>query len=126
LQVQVHNFTERLRAGADEYKLLYRKYITLERLLVKSTHPTTLSDETGLNEEALVSLLRNSYELQQQDHQQQQLNEHKEEIRHNETSVTQTQMGNSDEIRECPMCYWEFPSYLTLEHKREHIEAHFD
>ena len=31
-----------------------------------------------------------------------------------------------DEVRQCPMCYWEFPVHLTLDGKKEHIEHHFE
>ena len=68
-------------AGADEYKALYRKYVSLERTLAKSyrsnsasskLNSKTLSDETGPNEEPLVSLFRNSYEFQQEDEEEKQ------------------------------------------------------
>jgi chromosome segregation ATPase len=119
-QGKVHELTERLLAGADEYKSLYRKYAALERMIAKAnqqnqSNPTTLSNETGLNEEALVKLLRNSYELQQ-----------KEEKDDEEKNIITAQHSLVDEeIRECPMCYWEFPHHLTLEAKNEHIENHF-
>ncbi|CAF1054697.1 unnamed protein product [Rotaria sordida] len=129
LERKVQDLTERLLAGADEYKALYRKYAALERMIGKTnrqnssilkSNPTTLSNETGLNEEALVNLLRNSYELQQQDQQQ---NIHEEE---NKTIIPQSEKSDvNEEIRECPMCYWEFPKHLTLENKKEHIENHF-
>jgi len=119
LQRQNQELTDRLSAGADEYKSLYRKYAALLRMNANANHqnksnPTTLSNETGLNEEALVTLLRISYELQQQEG-------------HEENEPTSTS-GNSivdEEIRECPMCYWEFPKHLSLENKKEHIENHF-
>lgn len=106
---------------------------------VSKPNPTTLSNETGLNEEALVSLLRNSYELQQQ--QQVGANaeargdnltvpakrneeEEEEERKTHEKKVTTS--NDNQEVRECPMCYWEFPNHLTLDSKKQHIEAHFD
>jgi len=136
LQGTVQELTDRLSAGADEYKALYRKYAALERMITKANHqppplpksnPTTLSNETGLNEEALVTLLRNSYELQQQDQQQKPREEEEDDDDYDEekkTTTTQTSAVN-EEIRECPMCYWEFPKHLTLEDKKEHIENHF-
>jgi TATA-binding protein-associated factor Taf7 len=90
----------------------------------KPNNPTTLSNETGLNEEALVTLLRNSYELQQQETQEEEDDEEEEEEEDNEEKKNQTSVVN-EEIRECPMCYWEFPKHLTLENKKEHIENHF-
>ncbi len=103
-----------------------------QSLSVPKTNPTTLSNETGLNEEALVTLLRNSYELQQQDQQQKAQEEEEEEERQEkdddeeekETVPSPTSVVN-EEIRECPMCYWEFPKHLTLENKKQHIENHF-
>jgi len=139
LQRKNQDLTERLLAGADEYKTLYRKYAALERMIVtvnrqtpllQKTNPTTLSNETGLNEEALVTLLRNSYEIQQQDQQQKAEEEEEEECDDDEEEEEKkiTTSGSSvvnEEIRECPMCYWEFPKHLSLETKKEHIENHF-
>jgi len=137
LQCKVQDLTERLLAGADEYKILYRKYAALERMIVKAncqgssshkTNPTTLSNETGLNEEALVTLLRNSYELQQQDRQQKTEQEEEaddDEDDEEERKTTSQSPPVNEEIRECPMCYWEFPTHLTLENKKDHIENHF-
>ena len=99
--------------------------MALERTLVRSaaaapkSNPTTLSVETGLNEDALVSLLRSSYELQQQD-QQQKVEEEQKHVNAPAASPVQQEIG------ECPMCYWEFPAHHTLENKKEHIEAHFN
>jgi hypothetical protein len=95
----------------------------------KPNNPTTLSNETGLNEEALVTLLRNSYELQQQETQEEEEEEEddddeEEDNEEKKIPTSQTSVVN-EEIRECPMCYWEFPKHLTLENKKEHIENHF-
>jgi hypothetical protein len=136
LQRKAQELTDRLLVGADEYKSLYRKYVALERMIVKANqqtkpnNPTTLSNETGLNEEALVTLLRNSYELQQQEIQEdeQEQDEDEDEEEEEEEKKTEITTQNSivnEEIRECPMCYWEFPKHLTLENKKEHIENHF-
>jgi hypothetical protein len=94
-------------------------------MIVKTNkpNPTTLSNETGLNEEALVTLLRNSYELQQQETQEDDDDDDNDE-EEKKIITSQTSVGN-EEIRECPMCYWEFPKHLTLENKKEHIENHF-
>jgi chromosome segregation ATPase len=134
LQRKVQELTDRLSIGADEYKSLYRKYAALERMIVKAnqqtkSNPTTLSNETGLNEEALVTLLRNSYELQQQETQEEEEEEEEEDNEEKKiitTTTTSSQNSvDNQEIRECPMCYWEFPKHLTLENKKEHIENHF-
>lgn len=149
LQNKNQELTERLLAGADEYKTLYRKKAALERMIMPGNHqcpstvpksnPTTLSNETGLNEEALVTLLRTSYELQQQDRQQKARTEEEDQQeedadeeeqepeRDEATSTATTQATTStEEIRECPMCYWEFPKDFTLEKKKDHIENHFN
>lgn len=111
--------------GSDEYKVLYRKFHAAEQMLnklrqpVQHQNPTSLSNETGLNEEALVSLLQSSYQIQQQE----QLIVQKEEEKKPEADHHPQPNG---EIRECPMCYWEFPIHMTLENKKDHIEAHFD
>ena len=136
LERKIQELTERLLAGADEYKTLYRKYVVLERSLAKanrssSTSPkvnsTTLSDETGLNEETLVSLLRHSYELQQQKSQEEDDEEKQKRKEYEEAKkvVTSQTSDSNEEIHECPMCYWEFPKHFTLENKKEHIENHF-
>jgi DNA-binding protein H-NS len=91
-------------------------------------NPTTLSNETGLNEEALVTLLRNSYELQQQETQEEEEEEEEEQDEEEEEEQQPKAKQNTianEEIRECPMCYWEFPKHFTLENKKEHIEKHF-
>lgn len=120
-------------AGADEYKSLYRKYAALERMVVKAneqtkSNPTTLSNETGLNEEALVTLLRNSYELQQQENQEERKEEEEEEEEKsliNSAATTSQKTHDEEEIRECPMCYWEFPEHFKLDKKKDHIDNHF-
>jgi DNA repair exonuclease SbcCD ATPase subunit len=148
LQHEIEDLTERLSAGAEEYKILFRKHAALEQRLIEmasrgkpiTTPTTTLSSETGLNEEALVTLLRNSYELQQQDQQiktdedDEDENDDEEEDQgeaEKKTAATTTNsvppsvMTTSGEITECPMCYWEFPKHLTLDEKKEHIDHHF-
>lgn len=83
---------------------------------------TILTNETSLNEEILDCLLPNSNELQQQQQQIQDNNNHGEEHR---LSITSRNSIVPEEIRECPMCYWEFPKKFTLEKKKEHIDNHF-
>lgn len=124
LQQQIQDLTERLHAGSDEYKTLYRKYASLQRSISQNSQPTTLSNETGINEEALMTLLRNSYELQQKEEDDDEEEEEQETNKDNEHDKKQTPTV-TEEIRECPMCYWEFPTHFTLEKKKEHIENHF-
>jgi len=127
-----------LTAGADEYKALFRKHAALEQRLIEMAgrqgrmdhSTTTLSSVTGLNEEALVTLLRNSYELQQKDQQENEEEEEEEEKKTTTTTLTTVTTSAppavvNGEIAECPMCYWEFPAHLTLENKKEHIDQHF-
>ena len=135
LERKVHDLAERLSAGGEEYKVLYRKYAALERMIVKAHcsieplmkgNPTTLSNETGLNEEALVSLLRNSYELQQQEKIEDDKHEETDDDEEEEKAARSSPSTvTNEEIRSCPMCYWEFPSKYTLENKKEHIDNHF-
>jgi len=133
LQFEIQDLTERLAAGADEYKALFRKHAAVEQRLIEivgrgKNATTTLSSETGLNEEALVTLLRNSYELQKQDQQKieedETEEEEEEEEKKNVPTITAPVIANR-EISECPMCYWEFPKHLTLDEKKEHIDHHF-
>lgn len=72
---------------------------------------TTLSHETGINEDDLVSLLRTSYEMQQKDVDQ--------------AAARRSLDQDGKEVRACPMCCYEFPANMTVEQKTEHIEGHF-
>ncbi|CAF4669978.1 unnamed protein product [Rotaria sp. Silwood1] len=124
LQLEVQDLTERLTAGAEEYKTLFRKYTTLERQLEMNRSqekPTTnnLTNESIFDEEAIESILRNAYEPQQVKTEDQTNEE-------NKNTLLPKPINDADgEIRECPMCYWEFPQHMTLDGKKEHIEHHF-
>jgi hypothetical protein len=73
---------------------------------------TTLSSEIKLNEEELVTLLRNTYEIQPD--------------RENKTTSGRSSFADVDnDLRECPMCFWTFPEHLTFNNRKEHIELHF-
>ncbi len=73
---------------------------------------TTLSSEIKLNEEELVTLLRNTYEIQQEQEKK-------------TTSASTSCADIDEEVRKCPICYYEFPKTLNVDGKREHIEQHF-
>jgi chromosome segregation ATPase len=114
LQREIQDLTERLAAGADEYKNLFRKYTLLERSMemkepeakVPPTNAPIVQDE----EEELNSILRNNYENRAE----------------TKMSLARSSLGNIDgEERHCPMCFWEFPQNMNLDGKREHIENHF-
>jgi hypothetical protein len=67
----------------------------------------------------LYSLLRNAYENQTE-------RQNDENGQENTAISTRTSLANIDaEVRQCPMCYWEFPQHITFDGKREHIEHHF-
>jgi len=112
LQREIQDLTERLSAGADEYKTLFRKYTLLERQIEinhEQEKPNT-TNESDLNEEELFSVLRNTYE-------------DKEETK---IPSTRTSLVDVDaEVQQCPVCYWQFPARMTIDSKREHIEQHF-
>jgi chromosome segregation ATPase len=115
LQREIQDLTERLSAGADEYKTLFRKYTALERSMNINQQQEKVEpiNEATFDEEELISVLRNTHENQQQDPEPQ-------------IPSTRTSMADIDvEERQCPMCYWQFPEHMTLDGKREHIEQHF-
>jgi chromosome segregation ATPase len=113
LQREIQDLTERLSAGAEEYKVLFRKYTALERSIQQQekVEPTV---DGSFNEEELVSVLRNTYENQQEKQ---------------ETQIPSARSSLAadidEEVRQCPVCSWEFPKNLNLDGKREHIEQHF-
>jgi DNA repair exonuclease SbcCD ATPase subunit len=132
LQREILELTERLAAGADEYKTLFRKYALLEHTAginqqqeersdppVTTTATKVLTNEPTPNEDELYSLLRNAYENQTE-------RQNDENGQENTAISTRTSLANIDaEVRQCPMCYWEFPQHITFDGKREHIEHHF-
>ncbi len=73
---------------------------------------TILSNDIELNKEELVTVLYNTYEIQQDQEKK-------------TTSIRTSSVDLDVAIHECPMCLWTFPPYLTLENKEEHIEKHF-
>ncbi|CAF0721947.1 unnamed protein product [Didymodactylos carnosus] len=99
---------------------------------------TTMSNETGINEEMLVNLLRQRY-IRNPNSDEDQASSFAYDsdqdldvgspllpesgiqlINTDETAVTDP----PGEIKQCPLCFMEFPSF-TLDAKREHIETHF-
>jgi len=109
LQREIQDLTERLSAGAEEYKALFRKYTLLEQMNQTEEKPKTTTDSI-INEDELFSILRNTYETKP------------------ETKLPSTRTSLIDvdaEVRQCPMCYMEFPQHMTIDEKREHIEHHF-
>jgi len=104
--------------------LLFRKYALLERSIeeqqkiepiveVKPIDEVEPIDAAPDNEEELVSILRNTYENQQENQEAQ-------------LPSTRASLADIDEeVRKCPVCYWEFPRNLNVDGKREHIEQHF-
>ncbi|CAF1125193.1 unnamed protein product, partial [Didymodactylos carnosus] len=105
-------------------------------ILAQSQKTTTMSDETGINEEMLMNLLRERYSQDQiNDDDQAQSSMYESDLDLDDVgsalllesdidSVPATDF--SDEIKECPMCNMKFLPNLTLNNKQEHIEGHFD
>lgn len=70
-------------------------------------------------DEALESMLRDVHAP---------LQEKKEERNDQANSLTSIVASLNDaegEIRNCPMCYLEFPKNMTIESKQEHVDQHF-
>jgi len=73
---------------------------------------TILSNNIEFDEEELLTVLHNTYEIQQD--------------QEKKTTSTRTSLADVDvEERKCPICYWIFPKHMTLDGKREHVEQHF-
>jgi chromosome segregation ATPase len=129
LQREVQDLTERLAVGSEEYKTLYRKYVALQRSiefneppvqqrellveqlepLVQQREPPTTTNQDFLNEDELVPTLHNTYQQENA----------------SISSARASLAGVDDEVRQCPVCYWEFPKNMNVDGKREHIEHHF-
>lgn len=93
--------TERISVGAEEYRTLSRKYALLQS-----------SKQLNHDEEEFALDLCNSSETQ--------------ENQEDEIPSERTSLANTDiEVKKCPMCFWEFPSHMNVDGKREHIEHHF-
>jgi len=82
--------------------------------------PTTIiADQASINkEEELFSLLRNTDNTQQDEVEEQQQ-------RARSLSARSSLANLDEEVKQCPVCYWEFPTQMTVDGKREHIEHHF-
>ena len=77
-----------------------------------------MAKEPLFSDEQLESVLRNAGKPLQKD-----VEEQKDQTRQS-TSLQSLANDIETEISECPMCYEEFPEYMTLEQKQEHIENH--
>jgi len=92
-----------------------------------------MANETGVNEDAVVDYFRKSYNQQQQRQLIPPATAHFDSSDEDEKIFTlekeqpheQHQQLLNGEIRECPMCYWEFPLHFSLENKHDHINNHF-
>ncbi|CAF3169769.1 unnamed protein product [Rotaria sp. Silwood2] len=124
VQRKVQDLTEQLSAGAEEYKTWFKKYIALEHIMEmnyrqEKSRIKSLISESVLDEEAIESILRTTYEHRQAKKEDQ--NDHD-----NENTSLQRSLNDTDgEMRLCPMCFWNFPQHLTFDQKKEHIEHHF-
>ncbi|CAF1394300.1 unnamed protein product [Adineta steineri] len=109
LQREIQELTERLAAGAEEYKTLSRKYAMLGRTkeMDQSYITTTVNEPVQQQEESVPSLF-NTYEHRQ-----------------NEPLLQASLVDIDGEVSACPMCYWEFPENMTFDAKKLHIDHHF-
>jgi hypothetical protein len=136
LQREIHELTERLSAGAEEYKTLFRKYTLLQQSVEINEKQETTVDTTNepvYKEDELFAILHNSYEGKQQQQEQEQEPEPVPEpepelelelepqVQSNRSSLAEI----DQEVQTCPMCSWTFPVHMSLDGKREHIENHF-
>ncbi|CAF3426776.1 unnamed protein product [Rotaria socialis] len=120
LQHTVVDLTNRLSTAADEYKKLYLKGVAPERNAQhEQTNPTTLVNESPLNNDTIEDMLRSLNVLEPAK------NEERHELENDITSLPASLTDDNVEIGSCPMCYWEFPKHMTLDEKKDHIEQHF-
>ncbi|CAF3170317.1 unnamed protein product [Rotaria socialis] len=120
LQHTVVDLTNRLSTAADEYKKLYLKGVAPERNAQhEQTNPTTLVNESPLNNDTIEDMLRSLNVLEPAK------NEERHELENDITSLPASLTDDNVEIDSCPMCYWEFPKRMTLDEKKDHIEQHF-
>ncbi|CAM4942623.1 unnamed protein product [Rotaria socialis] len=120
LQHTVVDLTNRLSTAADEYKKLYLKGLAPERNAQhEQTNPTTLVNESPLNNDTIEDMLRSLNVLEPAK------NEERHELENDITSLPASLTDDNVEIDSCPMCYWEFPKRMTLDEKKDHIEQHF-
>jgi hypothetical protein len=94
--------------GADEYRILYRKYSALE----KSIETNQVYD----NVEEQINLVLGNTDNNQQD-------EVDEEQLKNQSA--RSSLNVDEEAKQCPVCNWDFPAAMTIQGKNEHIEHHF-
>jgi hypothetical protein len=54
-----------------------------------------------------------------------QVEEEEEQQRARSLSARSSLANVDEQVKQCPVCYWEFPTLMTIDGKREHIEKHF-
>jgi hypothetical protein len=124
LQREIQDLTERLSVGADEYRILYRKYSALEKSIetnqvqekIELPPPTTMINQVYDNVEEQINLVLGNTDNNQQD-------EVDEEQLKNQSA--RSSLNVDEEAKQCPVCNWDFPAAMTIQGKNEHIEHHF-
>ncbi|CAF3801372.1 unnamed protein product [Rotaria socialis] len=56
---------------------------------------------------------------------QEETKEEQHDVVNRDTAIHSSIGDFVNEITQCPMCLWEFPKYMTMQTKTEHIENHF-
>ncbi len=111
--------------GADEYRILYRKYSLLEKSIETNQvqekielppPPTTMINQVYDNVEEQINLVLGNTDNNQQD-------EVDEEQLKNQSA--RSSLNVDEEAKQCPVCNWDFPAAMTIQGKNEHIEHHF-
>ena len=110
---------------------MYRKYTALEnqvgtnqnedRSELAPTTITTLYGESCIEDDMNLVLGNTDNNNQQQDD----LEEQEEEEQKQQKKEEVARASLTEEVKQCPMCNWEFPPGMTLDGKNEHIEHHF-
>jgi len=127
LRRENEDLIDRITAAAEEYKVLYRKYIDLEHTTkmgqLGAKVETKATEEMPFDEDDLLdSVLRNS-DMDRQDEREEE--EEQQQQRVNMRSAHSSLVDMDAEVRQCPVCYWEFPEQMNVDGKRDHIEHHF-
>jgi hypothetical protein len=120
--VEIQELTNRLTAGASEYKCLFQKCFALERQiqqnnLTTQTNMNTTIDKIDLKvDEHVLSTVENSDRNQMPS---------TDPISHH-VSIDIPLNHDDEAITSCPMCLCQFPADASVDYKNEHIEHHFD
>lgn len=134
--------TDRLSAGAEEYRTLFRKYVALEQSIaldrdhanaqlpvttiddpieqkpVEYVPPKVQDEQDNFRdvEEELDAVLRNSdNDVRDVPYEEEERQQQRQASFNRDDSV----------VRKCPVCDWEFPEQMNSEGRNQHTESHF-